>query len=62
MLSEKFSTPIYVECDKMQLSNVCVEEFSYYLSGLELGTWPTLAHMRWSGTWAEIIAIVEPGS
>ena len=30
--SENISTPIYVECDKMYLSKVCVEELSYFVS------------------------------
>ena len=29
------STPIYVECDKMYRSKVCVQEFSYFVSGLD---------------------------
>ena len=29
---------------------------------LKLGPWPALAHKCWPGTWAEIIAIVEPQS
>ena len=32
---EIFSTPIYVECDKIYRSNVCVQEFWYIVSGLE---------------------------
>ena len=38
MLSENISTqaPIYVECDKMYLSKVCVQEFSYFVSGLDI--------------------------
>ena len=31
MRSENISTPIYVECDKMYQSKVCVQEFSYLL-------------------------------
>ena len=34
--SEKISTPIYVECDKMYQSKVCVQEFSYFVSGLDI--------------------------
>ena len=34
--SEKISTPIYVECDKMYRSKVCVQEFSYFVSGLDI--------------------------
>ena len=34
MQSENISTPIYVECDKMYRSKVCVQEFSYFVSGL----------------------------
>ena len=29
MQSENILTPIYVECDKMYRSKVCVQEFSY---------------------------------
>ena len=36
MRSENISTPIYVECDKMYLSKVCVQEFSYFVSGLDI--------------------------
>ena len=36
MLSENISTPIYVECDKMYRSKVCVQEFSYFVSGLDI--------------------------
>ena len=32
--SEKISTPIYVKCDKMYRSKVCVQEFPYFVSGL----------------------------
>ena len=34
--SESISTPIYVGCDKMYQSKVCVQEFSYFVSGLEI--------------------------
>ena len=30
------STPIYVECDKMYSSKVCVQEFSYFVSDLDI--------------------------
>ena len=33
---EIFSTPIYVECDKMYRSKVCDQEFWYILSGLDI--------------------------
>ena len=36
MRSENISTPIYVECDKMYRSKVCVREFSYFVSGLDI--------------------------
>ena len=36
MQSEKISTPIYVECDKMYRSKVCVQEFWYFVSGLDI--------------------------
>ena len=36
MQSENISTPIYVECDKMYRSKVCVQEFSYFLPGLDI--------------------------
>ena len=36
MQSENISTPIYVECDKMYQSKVCVQEFSYFVSGLDI--------------------------
>ena len=36
MQSEDISTPIYVECDKMYRSKVCVREFSYIVSGLDV--------------------------
>ena len=31
--SENISTPIYVECHRMYQSKVCVQEFSYFVSG-----------------------------
>ena len=34
--SEKISTPIYVECDKMYQSKVCVQEFWYCVPGLDI--------------------------
>ena len=34
MRSENISTLIYVECDKMYRSKICVQEFSYFVSGL----------------------------
>ena len=34
--SEKISTPIYVECDKMYLSKVWVQEFWYIVPGLDI--------------------------
>ena len=36
MRSEDISTPIYVKCDKMYRSKVCVQEFSYIVSGLDI--------------------------
>ena len=36
MLSENISTPIYVECCEMYQSKVCVQEFSYFVSGLDI--------------------------
>ena len=36
MRSEDISTPINVECDKMYRSKVCVQEFSYFVSGLDI--------------------------
>ena len=36
MQSENISTPIYVEFDKMYLSKVCVQEFTYFVSGLDI--------------------------
>ena len=36
MRSENISTPIYVECDKMYRSKVCVQELSYFVSGLDI--------------------------
>ena len=34
--SEIISTPIYMECDKMHRSNVCIQEFQYIVSGQDL--------------------------
>ena len=34
--SENISTPIYVECDKMYRSKVCVQEFWYFVPGLDI--------------------------
>ena len=34
--SENISTPIYVECYKMYQSKVCVQEFWYFVSGLDI--------------------------
>ena len=36
MRSENISTPIYVECDKMYRSMVCVQEFLYFVPGLDI--------------------------
>ena len=36
MRSENISTPIYVECDEMYRSKVCVQELSYIVSGLDV--------------------------
>ena len=36
MQSEDISTPIYVECNKMYWSKICVQEFSYIVSGLDI--------------------------
>ena len=36
MLSENISTPIDVECYKMYRSKVCVQELSYFVSGLDI--------------------------
>ena len=37
MQSENISTPIYVnESDKMYQSKVCVQEFSFFVSGLDI--------------------------
>ena len=36
MLIENISTPIYVECDKMYQSKVCVQEFLYFVSSLDI--------------------------
>ena len=36
VVSENISTPIYVECCKMYLSKVCVQEFWYFVSGLDI--------------------------
>ena len=36
MGSENILTPIYLECDKMYQSKVCVQEFSYFVSGLDI--------------------------
>ena len=34
--SENISTTIYVKCDKVYRSKVCVQEFSYFVSGLKM--------------------------
>ena len=34
--SENISTPIYIECDKMYHSMVCIQEFWYFVSGLDI--------------------------
>ena len=36
MQIENISTPINVECDKMYQSKVCVQEFSYFVPGLDI--------------------------
>ena len=36
MFSENIAIPIYVECNKMYKSKVCVQEFSYFMSGLDI--------------------------
>ena len=36
MRIEDISTPFYVECDKMYQSKVCVQENSYFVSGLDI--------------------------
>ena len=36
MQSENISPPIYVECYKMYLSKVCVQEFGHIVPGLDI--------------------------
>ena len=36
VLSENISTPIYVECYRMYQSKVCVQEFWYFVPGLDI--------------------------
>ena len=36
MRNENISTPIYVECNKIYRSKVCVQEFWYIVSGLDI--------------------------
>ena len=36
MRSENISTQIYVECDKMYRSKVCVQEFWYFVPDLDI--------------------------
>ena len=36
MQSENISTQIYVECYRMYQSMVCVQKFSYFVSGLDI--------------------------
>ena len=36
MQCENMSTPIYVECDRMYRSKVCIQEFWYIVSGLDI--------------------------
>ena len=36
MQSENISTPIHVECNKVHQSKVCVPEFPYFVSGLDI--------------------------
>ena len=36
MQGENISTPIYVECDKMHQSKVCIQEFLCFVSGLDI--------------------------
>ena len=51
--NENISTQIYVECDKMYRSKVCVQEFSYIVSGLDIQVKkskynsPTLLDLPW---------------
>ena len=33
---ENILTPIYVECDKMYRSKVCVQQFKYFVSALDI--------------------------
>ena len=35
-LSANISTPIYVECDKMYQSKLCVQEFRHIMPGLNI--------------------------
>ena len=44
--NDDISTPIYVECERMYRSNVCVQEFSYFVSGFWYSTWKIRA--QWS--------------
>ena len=36
MRSENISTPIYVDCYMTYRSKICVQEFSYFVSGLDV--------------------------
>ena len=36
VLSENISNPIYVKCDKMYQPKVCVQEFWYFVPGLDI--------------------------
>ena len=36
MQSKNISFPIYVKCDKMYQSKACVQEFWYFVSGLDI--------------------------
>ena len=36
MRIKNISTPFYVECNKMYRSKVCAQEFSYFVSGLDI--------------------------
>ena len=60
MQSENILTPIYVKCDKMYQSKVCIQEFSYFVSGLDIqaekSKYNSPVRQKISGRWRNMMS------
>ena len=59
MQSENISTPIYIECDKMYRSKVCVQEFTYFVSGLDVQLEKTEMIVLYAKKWLQMAKYYE---